>query len=271
MRHASRRLITVAAVPLLFLATACGSDDKKEDAKSAGATGAQTPGAESTGGGSAGGSSGGSASTPAGGANAGSGGGSNGGGKTLTTAQLTSALVAAGDLPSGWTVEPDEEDEPTGASKASTPACQPLADLLNASGPVKGVGRASAELQTTSAPTTTYNVGLLSFPSGEAAKVLAAAKKAVPSCAEFTADSDGTMVTYKVALAAGAKAGDESLGLSVNMSAEGMTFDAPIVFVRSGSVLVGAQGLDMNGSSAKPIDNAVIKAQVEKIAAAQKS
>ncbi|MDI2127561.1 hypothetical protein [Yinghuangia seranimata] len=256
----------VSLVPLLFAASACkiGGDDK--DAKGGTGGGKADPAA---------------AAQPAAGSGAPSGGGSSGaavsgGGaaKALTADQLKAALLVQSDMPSGWTVKPGSTVSPSKLN--ATPAgCQAIVDLVSGDPKAAPTATGNGVLTNGSSKDAQYFVSMEQY-SGVATKLLDdVVKETGPgsSCGTVNATDGDNAFIYKAARSdrTPKSLGDAVLYLDITTSQPGQSAELPgrMQIVRSGEVLIQFVGMQKSG---KPewVPDAVVKAQVEKIKAAQK-
>ncbi|WTW92093.1 sensor domain-containing protein [Streptomycetaceae bacterium NBC_01309] len=259
MRLHARFAATAAVVPLLVLTAACGSDDKKDDAKAPGVgnTASATTGA--SGGSSA--TSGGSAPSVGGGAP----------GKTLSAADLTAALLT--EAP-GWTIEAyDEDDLSASPEKADQPECQPVLDLVageESTGPDTVAGLAATKQDTPGR----VDVSLGQFAAGKAEKLFKDAAAALPKCGRFSTTEGDSKTDYTIAEVTGATLGDETTRLNFTMVRDERTTTVPVVMVRSGSAVIQAMAINSSGkddTAAPPtIKDDLLTLQLARLTAAQK-
>jgi len=262
MRSARERLAAAAVVPLLVIAVGCSDDSGDKAGSETGfPTRTTTPAASAD--------ASGSPQVPRSDAAAPSGSGtprpSEGTGsaaRTLDAAELRAALVVTAELPSGWRISAPENEE-TEVTPVDKPACQPLMDLIEGDG-VSGASapHVSGELTMPGASESRYAFFLSSYRPGVAEKLLGDVKAAIPSCGTFRSTGDASL-TYTVSPLPAPSVGDE--GLAFKISAD-IGFTVTMSTVRVGSVIV-------HGASQNPdrvIPPAVLKAQTDKLAAAQR-
>jgi len=267
MRSARERLATAAVVPLLVIAVGC-SDDSGD--KAGGESGSPTRGATPAASTDAPGSPQVSRSDPPApsstvtdtGPGTRPSDGTGPAARTLSAAQLRSALVVTADLPSGWRVSAPETEE-ADVTPVDKPACQPLMDLIEGGG-VSGASapHVSGELTMSGATESQYALFLTAYRPGDAEKLLRDVKAAIPSCGTFHSSGVASL-TYTVSPLPAPSAGDD--GLAFKISAD-IGFTATMSTARVGSVIV-------HGASQNPdrvIPPAVLKAQTDKLAAAQR-
>ncbi|MCF2530626.1 hypothetical protein [Yinghuangia soli] len=185
---------------------------------------------------------------------------------------LEAALLTQAELPQGWELAGGGKDvEKDEIAQADRAACQPVMDLV--SGRSAGI-----------APTAQVDVGLLGagqeqgashlginqYKEGDAAALLAAATAALPGCTGFGIKQEGGGVSPAAVTTAPAPAlGDAALYFELAVGAEGETITIPHTVVRKGSALVITTTMNVARAKSVPIPEPLIKAQVDKLAAAQ--
>ncbi|MFF7251333.1 hypothetical protein ACFZBU_46655 [Embleya sp. NPDC008237] len=247
MRPARGRF-TAALVPLLLATGACSDSDNARDAKD-GSNGPVTE-ASSTG------IPGVASDTPK--------------GKELTAEQLRAAWVVERDLPRRWTPT-GEVTRPALNPKAAKPQCQPIADLEDLSGAAAPKAVTHLGLESEETPGTVHSVSIALLSGNDATGALDAARKALPSCGDFAETTDNpapqesSTAEYALTGGAGHDLGDDSL--SLEFGTDDGQYSIVVTVVRVGPVLVRGMSLGMFGPPPVAIPEAVMKAQVDKIAA----
>lgn len=255
MGSAAKRFAAFAIVPLLALGTACGSDDdKKGDDKPNSAPGT---------------SAGNSAQPPAGKTDATPSGKPSA--KLLTLDQLKAALVTTADVP-GYQVQLDNEGETAAPEKSDKPECQPLLQFISpdtAHAPAVTVATTARKVGANDNVVSLISLG--QFDGDKAKQFFTEAKEALPKCASFVATDDaGDKVDYTAKEGAKPAFGDDSIVIQFTWDGSFQTIN----LVRSGSVIIHAGAYTVGAgtlSAHVPMPEAVLRAQFDKLANAQKS
>ncbi|MER7758848.1 hypothetical protein [Streptomyces sp. NPDC097619] len=248
-----RSVMTASALSLALLATACGSDGGKEDAK-----GADKPAEKSA------------SSAPA--------------AKGKTDAELTPLLVTQADLKDHKVDSESAAALGASTSTADKTECTILAQVHGGEkyGAPTGVARtsvvpvpkqpaadASPEDKLKAAMDalggTVTAIGLNSYDGKGAEEFAAAVKKAGTDCAAgFTVTSDGEKTKISSVKPAPAPAGgDETLGLVLTMDVEGTPTPMLLNLVRTGNTVATFSSLSLSGKSQAP--TTVIETQLKKL------
>ncbi|MYV97081.1 hypothetical protein [Streptomyces sp. SID3343] len=154
--------------------------------------------------------------------------------------------------------------------KAAKPQCQPFADLEDLSGAAAPKAVTHLALESKETPGTIHSVSLALLPGDNAAKALEAARKALPSCGDFAETTDdpapeeSSTVEYALTGGAGYDLGDDALSLA--FGTDGL-YSIVVTVVRVGPVLVRGMSVNVFGPPPAAIPEAVMKAQVDKVAA----
>ncbi|MFI1100796.1 hypothetical protein [Streptomyces melanogenes] len=197
----------------------------------------------------------------------------------ITADQAQQALVALGDLPSGWKLEPNTgldkseggEDQINSPSK---PECAPITMVLN-TGRLLEDHKANAEVVfTKKGDQTTVAQDVSGYLRAEAQKAMAGLRTAVDRCAAFTAKESGKKATVKVKKAAQQPAyGDESIAYAVTVVSGDMQMDFDLGTVRShGAITTVLNNYSDHGDRGKEaFGKALAKAATKLTAAASKT
>ncbi|MEU5438356.1 hypothetical protein AB0G73_34080 [Streptomyces sp. NPDC020719] len=241
-------LLALAASSVLLTACNGGSDSSSAPAKSAGSGGSKDKGVPSV---------------PA----------------SITADQAQQALVALGDLPVGWKLEPDTgldksqggEDEISGPSK---PECAPITAVLN-TGRLEEDHKANAQVVfTKKGDQTTVAQDVSGYSRAQAEKAMAGLRTAVEKCAVFSAKESGKKATVKAKKAARQPVyGDESIAYAVTVVSGDMQMDFDFGTVRShGAITTVLNNYSDHGDRGKEaFDKALAKAAQKLTAAASKT
>ncbi|MCB5165923.1 hypothetical protein LG634_13890 [Streptomyces bambusae] len=244
--------MTVSAVSLALLVSACGSSDKAEEKKDGKAA-----------------DKGAASSAPA---------------KVLTAAELEKAAVEQADLPE-YKVEKNPSGKLAAAGKAASDKteCQALADAV--SGPLGSPAakvmrsavlipaeggkaqtpeqKALAGLNALKSPATRVVLG--SYAGGAAAEQLAAVKKAGTDCAGgFTVTQDGEKSKITKVAPLPLTAGEEATAFEITVDGEGMTIVYNVAVTRQGGTLSSFFTFSLGGA-VKELPAKVIEAQAKKL------
>lgn len=260
----TRSFVAVAVVPLLFTAAACSPDEHS--------TKAPPTGSSPTSGAAAGTPGGDRLPVPPGGASA-------QGTVTLrplTGADLTTALLGNDDLPSDWQTAGDGGINPD-IGRAADPRCQPVLDMMgDQKAAIAPAGAAAVRLMPRKYGVSTgHAVVLRSYADDGATRLFNAFTAAVRACSEFSAtDSMGATTDYRRGVSSAPTMGDESFKIITSATFSGVTFANQYTVVRSGNVIVmftaPAQDSTMTDSGPYEYPETIMKAQVDKVIAAQK-
>ncbi|MEE1783821.1 hypothetical protein PUR71_13015 [Streptomyces sp. SP17BM10] len=187
--------------------------------------------------------------------------------KTLSSDELTKALLTKADVPGATTVNsaPAGGDSKTVADK---PACQPVLDLIDAM---------NAATKPTAAVKAGFKTGanggvivqLNQFAAGQGEKALSSAAAALGACSSIPGSVPGNgneKVTISVSKLSAPTLGDAALAFKLSFTGESAG-EYSYVFVRSGDVVIDISNL-ASGSVPQP-DQGMVKKQVEQVKAAQ--
>ncbi|QES49687.1 hypothetical protein DEJ50_19595 [Streptomyces venezuelae] len=247
--------MTASAVSLALLATACGSEDKKDDAKKDTPPSAAAPAAPAA--------------------------------KGKTDAELAPLLITQVEAPKDHIVKPPSATEVTAASATADKAeCAPLVQaqsmmpvgkpagiartqVVGTSGNAAGPG-ASAEDKAKAglgmlAGATKTTVTLMSYDGKGAEEAFASVKAAGTSCAGgFSVTQSGEAVKVNgVAPGAAVTGGDEAASFVVDLGDAELPVHSQLVVVRKGNTVAAFHALNLGGKTEQP--KAVIEAQAKKL------
>lgn len=152
--------------------------------------------------------------------------------RVYSAAQVESALLTVADLPTGWSVKPD--DSATENPSDDYALCPEFAAVM----------KKTADLEDFAAGFTSptgSDLGevIMSLPQAEARTLLADLSKAVSACPKLKGRTDGD-VPYDLDLAALSfpKLADETFAMRMTAELYGDTVTSDVVMVRRGGVLV---------------------------------
>jgi hypothetical protein len=181
----------------------------------------------------------------------------------LTKAQLERAALTTGDLKGFKVAEMPASDILEFSVPADPAVCQPIADmfLFTTAPPAEAaVGRtftANDELD----PSTT-SLALLSYPKGDAGKVLSGLRTATRKCTAY----EHTDYQYTgVKALADPDLGDESVAYRLLTSIDGIKAPATFTVVRSGTTLVSFTSMAMLDPEEVVVPSEIIEGQLEKL------
>ncbi|MER5934340.1 hypothetical protein [Streptomyces sp. NPDC002054] len=247
--------MTASAVSLALLATACGSEDKKDDAKTDTKPSVSAPAAPAA--------------------------------KGKTDAELAKLIVAQGDVADTTFKEATPAEAAAGAAATSDkPECKVLvqAQSFGTLGTPSGTARtkaAGASVKTPGAGASEEDklkaglealtgasataVTLTSYDGKGAEEAFASVKTAGTACAGgYSATQAGeTGKVTGVAPAAAITAGDEAVAYTVAADADGEAFATQLVVVRKGNTLATFSTLSLSGKAEQP--KALVEAQAKKL------
>ncbi|MFI1172833.1 hypothetical protein [Streptomyces melanogenes] len=197
----------------------------------------------------------------------------------ITADQAQQALVALGDLPSGWKLEPNTglDKSEGGEDQINTPSkpeCAPITMILN-TGRLVEDHKANAEVVfTKKGDQTTVAQDVSGYPRAEAQKAMAGLRTAVDKCAVFSAKESGKKATVKVKKAAQQPTyGDESITYAVTVVSGDLQMDFDLGTVRShGAITTVLNNYSDHGDRGKEaFGKALAKAATKLTAAAAKT
>lgn len=151
----------------------------------------------------------------------------------VTEAQLQAALMAQGDMPAGWNVEPPEPDEDDSTGGEECKEFERLEKALD-DAPNAEVSFTKADL----GPFFSEAIGAAPSES-EAATLLQEYGSVLSSCPSFTiTDDDGTKSQARITSLTFPSIGDGTAAFRMTMSFEGGTYTLDTVIVRVRRYLV---------------------------------
>ena len=253
--------VTVTAVSLALLVTACGGGEKSGDqGKDTGKGTGAAPSASATSAAPA------TSSAPA---------------KALSAAELEKLIVEQADLPGHQVQKAKAGEIPVAASvSADKPSCTPFAHAMSYLAPGKPAASAhrraievpKAEGRTASpedalgalaAPVT--GVALASYDGQGAQEAFASMKRAGTDCAGgFTLIGGGERTKISWIAPEPVTAGEEALAWTVTTDVEGRPWITKVVVFRQGSTLASFSTLSFGGT-VKALPKAVLTAQAAKL------
>lgn len=176
---------------------------------------------------------------------------------------LRSDLLAAAQLPAGYTALPDPEPDPAAAAEGTDPkqcakVLSPIADQSTGA-----VSRAVAQFEGTSF--TSIDIDAAGFANGGAAQAFSAAQSLLRECTHYSStSSDKTTVEFRVGGLEQPKNGDASTAYRVTTTSEGVTLYSAVSVT-----LVGPTVVQVALTGAKEPDpqqlSALTAAQVQKL------
>ncbi|WTW94706.1 hypothetical protein OG216_15495 [Streptomycetaceae bacterium NBC_01309] len=191
----------------------------------------------------------------------------------LSGDELRAVLLAQQELLQGWELTGGGaavgDDEIAEADRA---ACQPVMDLVSGrSADIAPTGQADAGLLGPDGLGGAAHMGVNQYRDGEAAQLLDAARAALPTCAGFGVVQAGGDSVAPAATAVGESPwlGDGTLFFRLTMTTDAGELSIPYTVVRKGSALVLTSTLNDPGAGADPVPEALLRAQVDKLAKAQ--
>ncbi|WP_436778003.1 hypothetical protein [Yinghuangia sp. YIM S09857] len=203
-------------------------------------------------------------------------GGGDGGRKApdaLDGDELRTVLLAQPELPQGWEVTGGgaavDGDE---IAEADRSACQPVMDLVSGrSADISPTGQADTGLLGPDGLGGAAHLGVNQYKEGDAAKLLDAARGALPTCAGFgVRQADGDSVAPAAATPGEAPwLGDGALFFRLTMTTDAGPLSIPYTVVRKGSALVLTSTLNDPGADTDAVPEALLRSQVDKLAKAQ--
>jgi hypothetical protein len=160
-------------------------------------------------------------------------------------AELEARLLEVGELPTGWTVEPDDGDDDPEDDDGSDMAedCGFEGDILPDE--VEPLGEAERQFQKSEIGPMVF-VSVTRFADGEGETALDALGTMLQECREFSStSSDGMEMTGTMQPLSFPSHGDETFAARLGIEAEGMSGQGDIVAVREGDEVVLMMGLSM--------------------------
>jgi hypothetical protein len=185
-------------------------------------------------------------------------------GKALTTDQLRNAGLAASEMPQGSTLAGSWGPATSTAGPATgQPACQPLIQLVYASGPASSTLLAGYEDGADMG-----HLAISTYPLEQAQTFFAAVKAAVPACPAFTYSTALGKKTSAVTPLAAPGGGDDSVAFGlVRQGPDGAPVTDRYLCVRTGAGIVLLDQLGVPKPAPLPL--AMLGRQVAKLQAAQ--
>lgn len=224
MSHSIRRLIGVAAVLTALTGTAagCGSDRQER---------AVTVEPKGTSGDSGNADDAGGADVPG-----------DAAGDQLSRAQIRSALLSVSDLPAGWALTPDEEDDESEDS-VSPAKCEDVLDALDDDS-TDAAAEAEANFNKGGAFGTILSESISSYDDVVDANVVQDIADAFSECPTFTStDSDGEVSKVTVSPMSFANLGDQTLAVAMTLESSMFTVSVNVAYVVVGhNVVAMVQG-----------------------------
>lgn len=190
--------------------------------------------------------------------------------RPLSAAELRTALLRTGDVP-GYRAQADPED-PLPAENTiepNRPACEPVTDTVDSRPSHRRTAHTGGVVTKGGLGTggTVQQVLLAAYREGEAAAWLEELATAVRRCRAFTGEvGTGERAELRITPGKRPAAGDDAVRFTM---ADARGKDAPTVFtvVRSGANTATFLSIGVSGTP-KPVAEAVVAAQVAKLAAA---
>ena len=204
------------------------------------------------------------------------GGGSGGGdgaaeAKTLSTAQLSTALLKNGDV-SGYKVRKSGDPLKDADVPPVSEKCAPVLDAFSPSSKQKRKAYVGASVNKgeMSAGQTVNQVLLASYASGDAETVMSDLKSSLKTCKQIEGKGkDGKTEKVTIEEAPAPELGDDAARfLLKNPASKSMAFSMTVI--RSGANTTSFTSLSLGGKEAK-VPEAVAKKQVDKMEAAAKA
>jgi hypothetical protein len=163
--------------------------------------------------------------------------------RVLTEAELKSALLAASDLPPGYTEQPSETPEPESSSQADDPECAKLFDQFENGSGAESNTAAEATVEFAKSQAGPFVSQYLESHRDQAVLVemMGSIREVVSKCGEFTeTDRDGKL-TIRMSNASFPALGDETVAITVTATGttEGieLTLRGYLVITRVASTL----------------------------------
>lgn len=172
----------------------------------------------------------------------------------LTDAQVKEALLTVDDMPSGWTVSPDddEDDDSDSETDATSPECKKLAAVMDEDDTSESFGEGEIEFQESEfGPFLSESVS--SEEGDEVEKSMNSFREAFETCDSFTqTDDEGVKTEFKISDMSFPDLGDDTIALKMSAEAMGIPVDIPLVVVRvdQNVILLASVGLGEGMSSA---------------------
>ncbi len=179
-------------------------------------------------------------------------------------AALRAKLLTTAELPSGFTVLPDPEDDlglppaPGGSGKASTqpPACAAVLEPVGAQHP----GALAQAVRRFEGPDfASVDIDAASYSANSAAVAFSRVRDVLRGCLSYHGtDADGTGVRHRISGLEQPPAGDASLAVRLFSDSDGLSLTSDIVVF-----VVGATVVQLTASAPTPIEPAVLTDLVE--------
>lgn len=174
-------------------------------------------------------------------------------GRELTEAQAKAALLAVEDMPSGWTLGEDDDDEGDSDDEVTPPRCDDVLDALDDETAEPSV-KEEINLNKGGAFGTIFSETISSFPEELDDDVLQKVADALSDCSSFSSvDKEGVKSDFKVAPLSMSNLGDASLAMNMTIDSEGFSVSMNLLMVQIGhngitllnGGLTGADGAEL--------------------------
>lgn len=160
--------------------------------------------------------------------------------------ELEQRALEVGDLPTGWSVSPEDDDESDddGDESDMGDECGLEDDILPDD--VEPLAEVEREFQKSEIGPFVF-VSLTRFPGGRAEEAMAALNTMVQECREYTStDEDGMTMRGTFGPLSFPERGDQTFAARMSVDAQGMTGQGDLVAVRKGDHVVLMMGLSMS-------------------------
>lgn len=182
-------------------------------------------------------------------------------GAQLTDAQAKAAVLTIQDMPSGWSQQPNDDDDSDDEGSTYEPAeCQEVIDALDEDDE-DPVAEAEVTFNNGGPFGTTFNETVSSYAEEGDAEAAQKVADAFSKCPKFTETAkDGTVSTYTVSPMSFPNLGDQTLAFAMTVESEGFTVNLNAVWIGIGHNAIALFNGGVTGASGADLEQFAHKA-----------